>query len=106
MSRSYKKSSYVTDNTKKGRKSGRSYMKRYVNRSLRNKLKSNDELLKGSFHKKYFNSYDICDYKYYWSKSDAIRDYYNFYSSYEYFRKRYPTLEDYLKQHRKSVIDK
>ena len=109
MSRSRKKSTFVTDNH--GRGEGRRFMKRYSNKSFRNKLKNSDELIQGSQYKKHFESYDICDYKWYWSEDMAIDDYNRRIeegrkSGWIWFEKRYPTLKSWMKYYRKCVVYK
>lgn len=112
MSRSRRRSQFVTDNH--GHNFRRRFMKRYSNKSIRNKLKSSDELMQGSEFKKHFESWDICDYKYFWSIEDAIDTYYKRIRDDEKygginrnrFLRRYPTLEDWLKYYYKTVVYK
>ena len=101
MSRSYKHSSFVVDN--KGHNLRRRYFKRYHNKAIRNKLNNSDELMQGSIHKKYTNSWDICDYRWYWSEEQAVIDYYQRYNEQWWFRENYPTLEDWLKHYNKEM---
>ena len=101
MSRSYKHSSFVVDN--KGHNLRRRYFKRYHNKSIRNKLKNSDELIQGSRHKRYTNSWDICDYRWYWSEEQATIDYYRDYPNWNYVRDKYPTLESWLIQYKKDM---
>jgi len=109
MSRSYKHNPWVTDNHDRNLR--RQFMKRYSNKSIRNKLKNSDELVQGTDYKKHFNSYRICDYRWYWSKDMAIK-YYNerIEDGRKYgftrFEKKYPTLESWLKYYKKKVIYK
>ena len=111
MSRSRKKSQFVTDNH--GRNIRRKFMKRYMNKSLRNKLKNSDELLQGSEYKKHSESYDICDYRYFWSLKDAIETYHRrirdeekYSGNFSWFKKRYPTIESWIKYYNKIVVYK
>lgn len=72
MSRSYKKNPYCTDN------GNSKYGKRIANRVTRKKLKSKkfeDEVLpKGKKYKQLYCSYDICDYKFYETKKEAMQN--------------------------------
>lgn len=106
MSRSRKKSTYVTDNH--GHNIRRKFMKKYSNKSLRNRLKNNDEVLQGMSYKKHFESYDICDYRWYWTESQAINDYIDRVNgdTTGWFVRRYPTLRSWLKYYRKCVVYK
>lgn len=112
MSRSRRKSQFVTDNH--GHNFRRKFMKKYSNKSLRSRLKNSDELMQGSEFKKHFESWDICDYKYFWSKEDAIDTYYRrIHENGKYggvnrswFARRYPTLNDWLKYYYKTVVYK
>lgn len=106
MSRSYKHSPYVVDNHSHNIR--RKFMKRYVNKSLRNKLNNSDELIQGSEYKKHFDSWNICDYRWYWSENDAVNDYYDRIDDDRdrWFMKHYPTLESWIKYYRKCVVYK
>lgn len=106
MSRSYKKNPFVVDSSNRGNR--KRYFKRYYNHSLRNKLKAGDELIQGSEYKKHSNSWNICDYRWYWSEDMAIDDYHRRVedgrkSGFDWFEKRYPTLESWLKYWGKCV---
>ncbi len=102
MSRSRKKSTFVTDNH--GHNLRRKFMKRYYNKSLRNSLKNNDELLQGNSYRKYSDSWNICDYRWYWSEENAIKEYYSKHG--DWFYKKYPTLDSWLKYYNKIVVYK
>lgn len=97
MSRSYKKNPYVTDHR---RKISKRY-KRIANHSFRHRLTSfGDDMPINPQHKKYNESYDICDYKWRMSKEEAIAHYEQRRkdSSWSlYFEKHFPTLESWLK---------
>lgn len=68
MSRSYKKhGEMVKQQNTRG-------MKKCANRHVRRHI---DELpQKGKAYKKLFSSWEICDYKWIWTKRDAIREWY------------------------------
>lgn len=109
MSRSYRHTPYITDSH--GRNERRRYFKRYYNHSIRNKLRNSDELIQGSDYKKHCCSYDICDYRWYWSEDRAIQDYYRRLedekrSGLRWFTDRYPTLESWLHYYKKEVYYK
>lgn len=91
MSRSYKKNPYVTDHKRRWTKE----KKRLANQSFRQQIAREEELPARPQHKKYAESWDICDYKWRMTKKEAI-DWYNQEAS-NWFKKRYPTLEDWLK---------
>ena len=85
MSRSYKKNPFVTqkNNKRKG--------KRFANKRVR-KVASEESLGGKSAYKKVYQTYDICDYCWYWTKEDAIRNWYET----ERLQELYPTLEIFL----------
>lgn len=99
MSRSYYKTPYVVDRNSKRR------MKKVASRITRRKLNNSDELLQGSKYKRHFESWDICDFRWYWSEEDAIKHYYS-HRRRSWFYEEYPTLEDWLKYYRKGVVYK
>ena len=85
MSRSYKKYPIVKDSCDKA-------MKRFANKKVRHI----EELpKKGNAYKKCFESYDICDWKWEWTREEAINEYESADEN-SYIRKRYETLEKYL----------
>ena len=102
MSRSRRKSTFVVDNH--GHNLRRRFFKKYYNKSLRNRLKNNDEVLAGNSYRKLSDSWNICDYRWYWSERMAIEEYYSEHGS--WFYKRYPTVESWIKHYRKSVVYK
>ena len=61
MSRSFKKGYWVKDPNNK-------YMKRFANKKVRN----SKDVPSGKAYKEVFSSYDISDYKWMWTKKDAI----------------------------------
>ena len=94
MSRSYKKNPYVTDHKRRSTKQS----KRLANRRVRRRI-NNEDTLGRIQHKKYTESWDICDYKWRMSKEEAIRIYErrtkdNSWTG--YLLKNYPTLKDWL----------
>lgn len=97
MSRSYKKNPYVTDHKRRSTKQS----KRLANRRVRRRLCGEDTLGRIQ-HKKYTESWDICDYKWRMTRQEAIQWYEETYAWHEsggslkYFLKRYPTLESWL----------
>lgn len=95
MSRSYKKNPYVTD----GYGGDRKQNKRIANRRVRRRLKDGEDLPARLHHKKMTESWDICDYRWRMTREDAIHWYENEMNSQAslYFKKRYPTLEAWLK---------
>ena len=94
MSRSYKKNPYVTD-----RSQGTKYMKRMANRIVRRRVKDDEDMPARLPHKKMTESWDIYDYRWRMTREDAIHWYENEMNSQAsaYFKKRYPTLEAWLK---------
>lgn len=93
MSRSYRHSDIVKQQNTKG-------MKQYANRKVRRCYKNDDLPMKGKSYKKLFQSWDICDWKWIWTKQEAIEEWNRpdgnkYYSS--YLHRRYGTLEEYLK---------
>lgn len=68
MARSYKKNPVYTD-----RPNGAKYWKRIGNKKVR---KSKDYFQKGKKYKKFYNSWEIHDFSYRWSKESAL-EYYN-----------------------------
>ena len=94
MSRSYKKNPYVTDHKRRSTKQS----KRIANRRVRQRLRFDEDMPVRSQHKKYTETYDICDYKWRMSKEEAIQWYESegFGIASNYFKERYPTLELWL----------
>lgn len=91
MSRSYKKSPYVTDHKRKSSKIN----KRLANKRFRRLIARTEDAPVGSTYKKYIDSWTICDYRWRMTREDAIHWYENVMES--YFKERYPTLKDWLK---------
>ena len=90
MSRSYKKSPFVTDHPRKYSK----LRKRVANKRFRQQIKAEEEKLSQPLYKRYTDSWDICDYKWRTTKKEAI-DWY-FYCNNPYIYETYPTLKDWL----------
>ena len=95
MSRSYKKNPYVTD----GYDGDRKQDKRIANRKVRRRIKDDEDMPARLQHKKMTETWDICDYRWRMTREDAIRWYENEmeHKASTYFKKRYPTLEAWLK---------
>lgn len=90
MSRSFKKSDWVKDPNNKN-------MKRFANKKVRH---SND-IPSGGAYKKLFCSWNISDYKWRWTKQEAIREYNK--GLHSKYLDRFTTLEEYLKYWEKCV---
>lgn len=97
MSRSYKKNPVVTDNKNSKDK------KRIANQRFRRQINLDDDMPARPRHKKYTESWDICDYKWRMTREEAIQ-WYNEQLEWQknkgslvYFLRRYPTLEAWLK---------
>ena len=104
MSRSYKKSPWVTDHTRRTTKES----KRLANRIVRRRLKRGEDMPSRLPHRKMTETWDICDYRWRMSEEQAI-EWYNHYSEDEasdYFKKHYPTLEDWLEYYKKCYVRK
>ncbi len=84
MSRSYKKHNRVKDPANKG-------MKRYANKKVRH----TKNVPNGKAYKKLFESWDISDWNWIWTKEQAIEDY-NSAPEDSWIKKHYETLEKYL----------
>ena len=106
MSRSYKHSvGWVKQQNTKGMKQvANKYVRRHV-MELPNK---------GKAYKKLFQTWDICDWRWIWTREDAIAEWYERTAEAEqgidshkhhisWFVKEYPTLEEYLKYWEKCV---
>ena len=111
MSRSYRKNTFVVD--RHGRNIRRKFFKKYYNRSLRNLMNKTGEIIQNSEYKKFSNSWNICDYRWYWSEKDAKDEYFRMLNNYiinprtyEYFFKKYPTLESWMHKYKKQVLHK
>ena len=106
MSRSYKHSAgWVKQQNTKG-------MKQVANKYVRRHVMELPK--KGKSYKKLFQTWDICDWRYIWTREDAIAEWYkrtaeaeqeiDSYRHYiSWFVKKYPTLEEYLKYWEKCV---
>lgn len=92
MSRSYKKNPCAKDNGDK------KAMKQIANRTVRRRVKMDEDIPARLQHKKMTESWDITDFKTRMTREEAIV-WYNDDSKYksEKFKKRYPTLESWLK---------
>ena len=107
MSRSYKKNPYVTDKS-----AGTKSMKRIANRTVRRRVKDDEDMPARLQHKKMTESWNICDYKWRMTREEAIQ-WYNEQLEWQknkgsltYFKKRYTTLEAWLKYWEKCYVRK
>ena len=100
MSRSYKKNPYVTDHHRRTTKE----RKQIANRKTRRNLKNTDELPACSFHKKFTQSWNICDYKWRMTRQEAIIWYET--QASDYIKRRYPTLDKWLNYWEKCHVRK
>ena len=100
MSRSYKKHPYITDHTARSTK----IKKRFANKTIR---QDKDFDINGSAYKKRYCSYDICDYRQFWTKEEAIEDWYaeesDGYDHYAWRHEEFKTLENWLSYWEKCV---
>lgn len=71
MSRSYKKSPWVTDHHRKSTKEN----KRIANQAFRKKISEDEDMPNHPNHKKYFESWNISDYKWRLSKEHFLKLY-------------------------------
>lgn len=102
MSRSYKKSPFVTDNKRKRSKK----VKRSANKTFRKKIKQSNSMPRKPQHRKYTDSWDICDYRMRMSKEQAVEYYNRYVQFYETFFERFPTLNEWLEFWEKQYIRK
>ncbi len=93
MSRSYKKNPWVTDHHRKTTKQS----KRLANKTFRRKIGREDDMAARPQHKKYTDSYDICDWKMRMTRREAIDAYLHSNDPLNlYLRDRFPTLKSWL----------
>ena len=90
MSRSYKKNPYVTDHRRGTTKS----LKRLANQSFRRQIACDEDMPARPAHRKYTETWCICDYKWRMTREEAIHWY--TYEASEHFKQLYPTLERWL----------
>lgn len=99
MSRSYRKNPIVKDNGKSKKE-----MKSLANRKVRRKLNDPDfDIADGKAYRKEFESWDIADFISRWTKEDAVKEYESKSKKYPWFKKEWPTLEDYLNYWEKTM---
>ena len=91
MSRSYKKNPVAKET---GDKKSR---KQIANRRVRRRIKDNEDMPARLQHKKMTESWDITDYKTSMTREEAIIWYNESRNKSEKFKKRFPTLEKWLK---------
>lgn len=84
MSRSYKKHPFVKDPANK-------FMKRYANK----KVRRTPNIPNGKAYKKVFESWEISDWNWIWTKNEAIHDWESAEPN-SWIREHYETLEKYL----------
>lgn len=84
MSRSYKKHPRVKDKNSKG-------MKRYANK----KVRRTKDIPNGKAYRKVFESWNISDYQWIWTREEAIVMYEQA-STNSWIKKHFETLEEYL----------
>lgn len=103
MSRSWKKSHFVVDHKVKTTKE----KKKFANKRIRQDKNFDTN---GAAYKKRFESWDICDYRYIWTKEEAIKSWYEeespHYTGYAWRHKRFGTLEKWLSYWAKCVARK
>ncbi len=99
MSRSYKKNPFLTDCGQ-----GRSYAKRTANKIFRRKIAEEEDMSSYPKFKKYSCSWNICDYRMRMTEEEAI-EWYEYRAS-KKLKKRFPTLELWLKYWAKCYIRK
>ena len=91
MSRSYKKHNRAKDPAGKD-------MKKFANKKVRH----TKNIPNGKAYKKVFESWDISDYNWIWTKEEAIKEY-NSAPDDSWIKEHYETLEKYLKYWEKCV---
>lgn len=84
MSRSYKKHPRVKDSANK-------FMKKYANK----KVRRTKDIPSGKAYKKVFESWDISDWNWIWTKREAEREWLSEDEN-SWVRKEFETLEEYL----------
>ena len=102
MSRSYKKNPIAKDNGNK------KSMKQIANRTVRRRIKDDEDMPARLQHKKMTESWDITDYKSRMTREEAIQWYENVmeHEASSWFKKRYPTLKAWLKYWEKCYVRK
>lgn len=93
MSRSYKKQPYIKDHNRG--------QKKLANRKVRN----TPDISNGSYYKRVYQQWNICDYKWRWTLADAIQKYYSDIGK-GLSNHKLPDLESYIKYWRKCVYYK
>ena len=87
MSRSYKKHPWVTD----GGTPGTKYSKRFANK----KVRRNEDIPNGGSYKKVYESWEIRDYKWYWTWEEAKKDWEE--NKNYYLKHHFPNLKSYYR---------
>jgi len=101
VSRSYQKNPVCTDHKAGSTKR----KKRLASKAFRKEIALDDEMAARPQHKKYFQSYDICDFKTRMTEQEAI-DWYLHRCDNKYILKHYPTLEAWMKYWKKCYRSK
>jgi len=94
MSRSYRHTTIIKDKNNKS-------MKKYANKKVRH----TDDIPNGKAYKKCFESYDISDYRWIWTKEQAIDEWRQAEAGigYTWLLKHFKNLEEYLAYWRRCV---
>lgn len=105
MSRSYKKNPWITDHHVKSS----SEKKKFANKKVRH----TKDLPNGKAFKKVSESYDLCDFKFFQTKEEAIEEYEETLNDVrldedyrEMFLKKFPTLKAWLWNWKKQYVRK
>ena len=100
MSRSFKKYPIIVDHTAKTTK----IKKRFANKTIR---QDKDFDISGSAYKKRYESWDICDWRWAWTREEAIKEWYDeeadHYKGYAWRHDRFSSLEEWLNYWEKCV---
>ncbi len=98
MSRSYKKHYHVKDHSKGQKQCANQCVRRNKKKNLPNK---------GKGYKKLYDSWEICDWNWRWTKEEAIENWYeeeaDHYKKYAWRHKKFKTLEKWLSYWEKCV---
>ena len=97
MSRSHKKNPWYTDHHVKSSQEN----KKFANKKVRN----TEEIPNGGSYKKVSESWDICDFKFFYTKEEAIEEYNKAKENDEEWVKKY-TLKEWLRHWRTIYYNK
>jgi len=98
MSNSVKKTPIVKNNGK-----SKKTKKKRANKSIRRKLKDSEVTMSDADYKKYYNSYDITDYKCRWTKEEALYEYHHPRNEWSNWKEHFATEEDFLNYWEKNM---